>query len=200
MTNSSSLDIVAWLRFENQTHEASATRRLRREAADHIESLLARIDVAEAALRERYEDGSIFLASDMTPPDPARVAEKLSKTERKAWKRAEWCGEYYEPPVLSRRYRDHADKLDLLTADGEVTRLGELLIEHLRRTFIGRLLAFYLMFTALAGLAMKAVIPALNPLGVAYVGITWPVAMACVATGNTCSNVPPERYAYWLFW
>jgi hypothetical protein len=60
-------------------------------------------------------------------------------------------------------------------------------------------LASYLAIAVVGGFAMKSVLPALNPLGMAYVGLTWPVAITCVALRNTCSVVPPERYASWLF-
>lgn len=65
--------------------------------------------------------------------------------------------------------------------------------------FFKGLLATYLAVALVAGFAMKTVIPALNPLGVAYAGLTWPIAITCVAIRSECSAVPPERYARWLF-
>jgi len=57
----------------------------------------------------------------------------------------------------------------------------------------------YLVVAMLGGFGMKTAIPALNPLGMAYVGLTWPIAMGCVATHSPCNAIPPERYARWLF-
>jgi hypothetical protein len=57
----------------------------------------------------------------------------------------------------------------------------------------------YLLYAGIAGMAMKVVLPALNPLGVAYAGMTWPVAMTCVAMRAECTAVPPQRYSKWLF-
>lgn len=57
----------------------------------------------------------------------------------------------------------------------------------------------YLVYAVIAGFAMKAALPALNGLGIAYTGLTWPVAMGCVALHAECSAVPPQRYAAWLF-
>lgn len=57
----------------------------------------------------------------------------------------------------------------------------------------------YLAVATVTGFAMKAVIPALNPLGIIYTGLTWPIAVTCVAIDAECSAVPPKRYAKWLF-
>lgn len=68
-----------------------------------------------------------------------------------------------------------------------------------RKRFFQGVLAAYLTMATIAGFAMKAVIPALNPLGIAYVGLTWPVASGCVAVHADCSAIPPRRYSRYLF-
>lgn len=68
-----------------------------------------------------------------------------------------------------------------------------------RKAFLAGFGTAYLLLAILAGFAMKATIPALNGLGIIYTGLTWPVAMGCVAIRAQCSNVPPQRYARWLF-
>lgn len=67
------------------------------------------------------------------------------------------------------------------------------------RNFWKGVLASYLAIALIGGFAMKAVLPALNPLGMVYVGLTWPIAITCVAIRPDCSAVPPQRYAKWLF-
>ena len=67
------------------------------------------------------------------------------------------------------------------------------------RQFWAGVLAAYLLYALLAGAAMSRLIPALNLLGAAYAGLTWPVAMGCVAAGATCSNVPPRSWGTWMF-
>ena len=69
----------------------------------------------------------------------------------------------------------------------------------MRKRFWQGVLTAYLIQATIAGFAMKAVIPALNPLGIAYVGLTWPIASGCIAIHAECSAVPPQRYAGWLF-
>lgn len=69
----------------------------------------------------------------------------------------------------------------------------------MKKGFLYGVLAAYLLVALIGGLAMKTVLPALNPLGIAYVGLTWPVAMTCVALDNPCSAIPPSQYASWLF-
>ncbi|KPH68605.1 hypothetical protein [Novosphingobium sp. ST904] len=64
----------------------------------------------------------------------------------------------------------------------------------MKKGFFSGVLATYLFIALVGGLAMKTVLPALNPLGVAYVGLTWPVAMTCVALDNRCSAIPPSQY------
>lgn len=59
--------------------------------------------------------------------------------------------------------------------------------------------ACYLAIAIVAGFAMKAVLPTLNPIGIAYTGVTWPIAAGCIAVHAECTNVPPQRYASWLF-
>lgn len=57
----------------------------------------------------------------------------------------------------------------------------------------------YIAVAIVCGFAMKAVLPELNPLGIAYSGLTWPISTGCVALKVGCSAVPPQRYAKWLF-
>lgn len=70
----------------------------------------------------------------------------------------------------------------------------------MRRSFWKGVAVSYLAYSLIAGMAMKATMPALNPLGVAYIGMTWPVPMTCVAIHSDCSVVPPLKYARFLFW
>lgn len=67
------------------------------------------------------------------------------------------------------------------------------------KAFWKGVLAAYLFIALIAGAAMKALLPALNPLGMVYVGLTWPIAITCVAARSECSAVPPQRYAQYLF-
>ena len=67
------------------------------------------------------------------------------------------------------------------------------------RNFILGAATVYLVTAVMAGFAMHRGIPALNALGVAYVGLTYPVGMFCVASGLDCSSVPPERFARYFF-
>ena len=60
-------------------------------------------------------------------------------------------------------------------------------------------LACYLLVALVCGTAMKAVLPPLNPLGVAYSGVTWPIATSCVALHLDDCHVAPQRYARWFF-
>ena len=59
--------------------------------------------------------------------------------------------------------------------------------------------AAYLASTFIVGNAMGAVVPALNPLGRAYAGLTWPISSTCIAFGWNCDAMPPQRYANWFF-
>jgi hypothetical protein len=68
-----------------------------------------------------------------------------------------------------------------------------------RRSFWKGVGVAYLVYSAIAGMAMKAAMPGLNPLGVAYIGLTWPVPMTCLAIHSDCSVVPPPKYARFLF-
>lgn len=69
----------------------------------------------------------------------------------------------------------------------------------MKRAFLAGAGATYLLMAVVAGFAMKAVLPALNPLGIAYAGLTWPIALGCTAIGDKCSAIPPQRYAEYLF-
>ena len=60
--------------------------------------------------------------------------------------------------------------------------------------------SMYFVFSLIAGMAMKAAMPGLNPLGVIYIGATWPVPMTCLAIHSDCSVVPPPKYARLLFY
>jgi len=59
--------------------------------------------------------------------------------------------------------------------------------------------ASYLLWAGVAGFAMKATIPPLNPLGIAYVGLTSPIMMACIAVHSDCGPIPPQQYSRYLF-
>lgn len=49
------------------------------------------------------------------------------------------------------------------------------------------------------GLMMKQRIPALNPLGMAYIAIHWQRQLGCVSAGNGCDPAPPEWLGPYLF-
>lgn len=57
----------------------------------------------------------------------------------------------------------------------------------------------YITVAIICGFAMKAVIPALNPIGIAYACLTWPISVGCTAILMDCNAIPPQRYAKWLF-
>lgn len=69
------------------------------------------------------------------------------------------------------------------------------------KSFWKGVLASYLAIALVGGFAMKTVIPALNPLGIAYTGLTWPIGVTCVALQpyTECSAIPPQNYAELLF-
>lgn len=54
----------------------------------------------------------------------------------------------------------------------------------------------YLFVAVMSGVAMGRAIPALNYLGKAYVGVTWPGAVFCAATQiDGCNVLPPKGSA-----
>lgn len=50
-----------------------------------------------------------------------------------------------------------------------------------------------------AGLLMQRAIPALNPLGVAYIAATWPTQVICARRDSGCVASPPEALTPYLF-
>lgn len=68
----------------------------------------------------------------------------------------------------------------------------------LRMTAVA-LLCIYLGAGLFAGLLMQRAIPALNPLGVTYIALTWPREIQCARTESNCSSDPPEWLAPYLF-
>jgi hypothetical protein len=60
-------------------------------------------------------------------------------------------------------------------------------------------LTYHFAISLTVGLAFKALMPALNPLGIAYIGLTWPISTLCIALHGECSAVPPQKYADWFF-
>jgi|GEM_PF-6283028 len=72
----------------------------------------------------------------------------------------------------------------------------------MRNVILG-FVAAHLIYGLLGGLAMKAVIPALNGFGVAWFALTYPFGFACIAAGDVegerCSNVPDPEKAQWMF-
>ncbi len=75
------------------------------------------------------------------------------------------------------------------------------------RLFITGFASCYLLIALCCGFAMKATMPALNLLGVAYVGIVSPVNFACAALTDFRDGpepicwvgVPDDKTASWLF-
>ena len=67
------------------------------------------------------------------------------------------------------------------------------------RITVVTLLSAYLGAGLFAGLLMQRAIPAMNPLGVAYVAATWPRQIICARVESGCSTQPPERIAPYLF-
>lgn len=61
------------------------------------------------------------------------------------------------------------------------------------------IISVYLGAGLFAGLLMQRAIPALNPLGVAYIATTWPKQIICAWTSSGCDTGPPERLAPYLF-
>jgi len=58
--------------------------------------------------------------------------------------------------------------------------------------------SFYLFSAVLSGMAFAKSMPALNLLGQAYVGLTWPGALLCTATIG-CDVLPPVAIAQHFF-
>ena len=61
------------------------------------------------------------------------------------------------------------------------------------------LLCIYLGAGLFAGLLMQRAIPALNPLGVTYIALTWPYEIQCARTESNCSTDPPAWLVPYLF-
>jgi len=53
-------------------------------------------------------------------------------------------------------------------------------------------LALYLGAGMFAGVMLQRGIPALNPLGVAFVAVTWPNQVRCARVSSGCNPLPPE--------
>ena len=67
------------------------------------------------------------------------------------------------------------------------------------RNFILGFITCYLCVGLAAGLAMKRMLPPLTYAGVAYVGLSWPVSLVCIASKHDCSPVPSPDHAKWMF-
>ena len=50
-----------------------------------------------------------------------------------------------------------------------------------------------------AGLLTQRSIPALNPVGVAFIAVTWPNQIRCARADAGCSPLPPAWMAPYLF-
>lgn len=61
------------------------------------------------------------------------------------------------------------------------------------------LLAAYLGAGLFSGLLMQRAIPALNPAGMAYIGLSWPQQIICARTDSGCDTAPPDWIAPYLF-
>ena len=60
-------------------------------------------------------------------------------------------------------------------------------------------LAMYLGAGLFAGLMMQRGIPALNPLGVTFIGLTWPNQVRCARVESACDPTGPEWLHPYLF-
>lgn len=60
-------------------------------------------------------------------------------------------------------------------------------------------LSAYLGAGTFAGLMMQRAIPALNPLGVAFIAATWPNQVRCARVSAGCDPTPPEWAQPYLF-
>ncbi len=69
----------------------------------------------------------------------------------------------------------------------------------MRKPFWTGFFTAYAITAIMAGAAMGQVIPALNIIGMAYVGATYPIALGCVATGDNCSPVPSPEISGFMF-
>ena len=67
------------------------------------------------------------------------------------------------------------------------------------RVILTHLIAAYLGAGLFSGLLMQRAIPALNPLGVAYITLIWPDQIICARTNSGCDNTPPPVVAKYLF-
>lgn len=67
------------------------------------------------------------------------------------------------------------------------------------RFILGLAIGLYLGAGLFGGLLMQRAIPALNPLGVAYMAVTWPRTIICARVVDNCSQEPPEWLAPYLF-
>lgn len=67
------------------------------------------------------------------------------------------------------------------------------------RIILTHLIAAYLGAGLFSGLMMQRAIPALNPLGVAYIAVTWPGQIICARTDSGCDNTPTATLARYLF-
>lgn len=57
----------------------------------------------------------------------------------------------------------------------------------------------YLGAGLFAGLLMQRAIPALNPLGITYIAVTWPMQIVCARKDSGCEAAPPKVLAPYLF-
>lgn len=67
------------------------------------------------------------------------------------------------------------------------------------RTITACLLSAYLGAGLFAGLLMQRAIPALNPVGIAFMAVTWPRQIICARIDSGCSTEPPAGLAPYFF-
>jgi hypothetical protein len=63
------------------------------------------------------------------------------------------------------------------------------------RRILTHALSVYIGAGLFAGLLMKAAVPAINWIGVAYIAATWPVQIYCAPIRRECEVEPPD----WAF-
>lgn len=70
------------------------------------------------------------------------------------------------------------------------------------RLVLTHILAAYIGAGLFSGLLMQRAIPAINPLGLAFIAVTWPEQIRCGGTVSEC-EVPIERVSEraqsWMF-
>lgn len=67
------------------------------------------------------------------------------------------------------------------------------------RFAVGFVIGLYLGAGLFSGLLMQRAIPALNPVGLTYLAMTWPRQIICARVSSGCSTEPPSWMHSYLF-